>query len=165
MSVHSELIRDAVAAFAVRCVEAHAASDPARVAFVYDEGSSSVFPLTVGLLPRDVEAAYRAKRASDSDYQLLWNPEEFPLYATEDLLLSVDEASSEAIQAEIAADGDAFQRVRAAINQGCRAANAALAGRQCIAFATDPELVDVRANVEAIGNIPAALAAEMPEWF
>ena len=165
MTAYSELIRDAVAAFAVRCVEAHAASDPARIAFVYDEGRSSVFPLTVGLLAREVEAAYRARRASDSDYQLLWNPEEFPLYATQDLLLSIDEASSDAIQAEIAADAEAFQRVRAAINQGCRAANTALAPRRCIAFATDPELVDVRGNVEAIGNIPSALAAEMPEWF
>lgn len=160
-----EVVRAAVADFAIRSFASHAADDPARIAFVYDEGSSTVFPLTVGLLPRKVESAYRDKRQSDSDYQLLWNPEEFPLYATQDLLLHVDDTVSEAIQSALAEDDGYFAQVKSAINQGCRDANVALAPKHCIAFATDPELVDVRANVAAIGNVPAPAAAEMPEWF
>jgi hypothetical protein len=160
-----EVVRAAVADFAVRSFESHVADEPARIAFVYDEGSSTVFPLTVGVLPRKVESAYRDKRQSDSDYQLLWNPEEFPHYATQDLLLQIDDSAAEAIQAALDEDDGFFVQVRAAINLGCRDANVALAAKHCIAFATDPELVDVRANVAAIGNLPAPLAAEMPEWF
>lgn len=160
-----ETVRAAVADFALRSFDAHAADEPARIAFVYDEGSSTVFPLTVGVLPRKVESAYRDKRQSDSDYQLLWNPEEFPFYATQDLLLRIDDAASETIQSALAEDDGFFAQVKAAINRGCGDANAALAAKHCIVFATDPELVDVRANVAATGNVPAPLAAEMPEWF
>lgn len=165
MTEHLDAIRDAVSGFALKCVETHAQLDPARVAFVYDEGSSTVFPMAVAVLPRKVEAAYRSKRASDSDYQLLWNPEEFPAYATADLMLHIDDVLSDSIQAAIARDRSYFQQVRAAINRGCHVANEVLDGRHCFAFAVDPELVDVRKNVEAIGNIPAAAAAEMPDWF
>lgn len=165
MTDYLDAIRDAVSEFAVRCAETHAQADPARIAIVYDEGSSTVFPLTVAVLPRKVEAAYRSKRKSDSDYQLLWNPEEFPAYATADLMLHVDDALSETIQAEIERNPAAFQEVRTAINLGCRAANEVLAGTQCFVFAVDPELVDVRKNVAAIGNIPADAAADMPDWF
>jgi hypothetical protein len=160
-----EVVREAVAGFAVRCFESHADSDPARIAVVYDEGSSTVFPLTVGVLPRKVETAYRENRKSDSDYQLLWNPAEFPTYATQDLLLDIDESISDTIQSAIAEDRGFFGKLKSAINRGCHDANVALAAKHCTVFATDPELVDVRANVTAIGNIPAALAAEMPEWF
>ncbi|MBL8299989.1 MAG: hypothetical protein JNN30_16745 [Rhodanobacteraceae bacterium] len=160
-----EVVRSAVAGFAARVFEMHAAAEPARIAFVYDEGSSTVFPLTVGVLPRKIEDAYRDKRKSDSDYQLLWNPEEFPIYATQDLLLQIDDAASEAIQSAIADDAGFFAQIRSAINRGCHDANLALAAKHCIVFATDPELVDVRANVAAIGNISAELAAEMPDWF
>lgn len=165
MTDHLDAIRDAVSGFAQRCLDTHAQLDPARIAFVYDEGSSSVFPMAVAVLPRKVEAVYRSKRASDSDDQLLWNPEEFPAYATADLMLHVDDALSDAVQAAIARDRSHFQQVRAAINRGCHVANETLLGRQCFAFAVDPELVDVRKNVQAIGNIPAAAAAEMPDWF
>ncbi|MCQ4166525.1 hypothetical protein [Tahibacter harae] len=160
----SAAIREAVGAFALQCAEHHAAQDPARIVFVYDEGSSTLFPLAVGVLPRAVEKKYRAGRRSDSDFQLLWNPEEFPHYATPELLLRLDAAVCDAVQAHLA-EGGRFSQVRVAINAGCRDANKVLAGRDCFAFATDPELVDVRRNVAAIGNIPALTAAEMPDWF
>ncbi|HSX60851.1 MAG TPA: hypothetical protein VLF18_11680 [Tahibacter sp.] len=158
-------VHAAVAALALRCYEAHAEKDPARIGIVYDEGSTTVFPLTVGLLPRDVESAYRAKITADTDRQLLWNPEEFPVYASKGMSQQIDAATSDAIHAAIAADADFYGQVKQAINHGCGDANDTLAGKRCIAFATDPELVDVRANVEAIGNIPAEIAEEMPDWF
>lgn len=160
-----QAVRIAVAALALRCYEAYADKDPARIGIVYDEGSSTVFPLTVGLLPRDVESAYRAKIVADTDRQLLWNPEEFPVYASKGMTEQIASGYSDAIQAAIASDPALYARVKQAINQGCADANGALADRRCIVFATDPELVDVRANVEATGNIPAELAEEMPEWF
>lgn len=161
----STVIRDAVSAFALQCAERHAAQDPARIVFVYDEGSGMLFPLSVGVLPRAVEKRYRAGRRSDSDFQLLWNPEEFPHYATPELQLCLDADVCEAVQVHLASGGGRFSQVRVAINTGCREANRLLAGRDCFAFATDPELVDLRRNVTAIGNIPALTAAEMPDWF
>jgi hypothetical protein len=159
------VVREAVAALAARCYEAHADVDPARIGIVYDEGSSTVFPLTVGLLPRQVETAYRQKRESDTDKQLLWNPEEFPVYASKGMKEQIDPAVSDALQAALAEDEHFFKKLRAAINRGCHDANATLAEKQCIVFATDPALDDVRANVKAIGNISESLAADMPEWF
>lgn len=161
----STAIREAVGAFALHCAERHAAQDPARIVFVYDEGGAALFPLGVGVLPRAVEKKYRAGRRSDSDFQLLWNPEEFPHFATPELQLCLDAAVCDAVQAQLAAGGARFSQVRVAINAGCRDANKLLASRDCFAFATDPELVDVRRNVAAIGNIPALTAAEMPDWF
>jgi hypothetical protein len=158
-------IREAVSAFALHCADCHAAQDPARIVFVYDEGSDVLFPLPVGVLPRAVEKKYRAGRRSDSDFQLLWNPEEFPIFATPELQLKIGADIGEAVREHIASGTGRFGQVRVAINAGCRDANKQLAERSCFAFATDPELVDVRRNVTAIGNIPALTAAEMPDWF
>lgn len=127
-----------------------------RIAVVYDPGSSSLFPLAVALLPRETEAAYRARITQDSDYEWLWNPAEFPLYATPDLLINLPE--------DLVGDLS-LEEARAHILKGCSLANDLLGQHGCFAFATDPELVDARANVAAIQGIPATLKTEIPSWF
>lgn len=162
MSFYQEF-KDEIISLVGRVIYKYPLDDISRFAIVYDFGSIEFFPLYVAALTKKLELEYRDKISSDSDYQLLWNPEEFSEYATEDLIVNFSDSVVNFIGEAIQSQLDYELKIRTAICEACLALNVKLNGKVFV-YAVDPELADLRKNLLIINNIPKDKAAELPSW-
>ncbi|MES2821395.1 MAG: hypothetical protein V4812_20670 [Pseudomonadota bacterium] len=135
-----------------------------RIAIVYDFGSLDFFPLSIACLKKEVEIEYRKKITTNTDFQLLWNPEEFPIYATAELQIRVSGDLEDFVQKQIESGGGYERDIRSSINFACARLNHEYESSPFF-FSTDPELADVKDNLISIGNIPDAFVKAVPDWF
>ncbi|TRX74775.1 hypothetical protein [Pseudomonas mangiferae] len=138
------------------------AAGVSRFALVYDFGNLDFFPIYLAVLTKKQEENYRNKMVSDSDFQLLWSPEEFTEYATKDLSINLSAEAEDFIKNIIESQDDYEVSIREAICSVCFSINDGLVSS--FIYAVDPELADLKANIGLIKNIPRKEAVELPSW-
>lgn len=133
-----------------------------RFAIVYDFESLDFSHIYLAVLTKGLEKDYRDRIVSDSDLELLWNPEDFSEFATADLTINLS-AEAEGVLRNTLEEQDGYEcLIRKAICSVCSLINDGLVG--AFVYAVDPELSDLRVNLHSIGNIPPKEVAELPSW-
>lgn len=140
-------------------------SEYCRFSIVYDFGSLEFFPLTMGGLSKAIENEYRLKISSPSDFQLLWNPAEFPIYATPDLQIDVPDEIKLFVQKGLENSNKNHEMsIRKSLSIACKNLNQ-FYNNNPFFFNTDPELLDLKENISLIENIPVEFSSELPKWL
>ncbi|THJ30305.1 hypothetical protein E8K88_17785 [Lampropedia aestuarii] len=142
-------------------------NDIARIAIVYDLGQYQVFPPTLAILNCDDVIKVES---SDEDHESMVNPAEFSTYATPPLSLNNTEEygfifnelnlayqnnpslESEAIKAYIECSSYLTLFARSI-------------KKEVMVFCTDPELSDLKKNIEEIAKSVENFDIKIPSWL
>lgn len=138
--------------------------EPARICLVLDPPLSQDYELVVAILPKLTEQRYRERIHEEADYQLLWNPAEFPVYgeraiSIEGTYLAPGESSGGVKHMRTLEEIEAF------VIEACNVANEKLDESRCFAFVVDSELSRLAKNLDRLRGIPANLLSERPSWL
>jgi hypothetical protein len=146
--------------------------DPlSKVVLVYDHGQNEIVPPVMGVLTKAHEAQMRSSMQGDDLAESLWNPEEFTEFASQELAPNFDSKADklfDEINQRVRSDRALEEQVVMAINDACERLSERLrVGSQNLAtlvYATDPELVDLRTNVERLKTNNSSLLVDIPSW-
>lgn len=135
--------------------------EPARICLVLDPPLNQDYELVVAILPKLTEQRYRERIHEESDYQLLWNPAEFPIYgeraiSIEGIYLAPRERSGADKHMRTLDEIEVF------VIEACNVANEKLNESRCFAFVVDSELSRLAKNLDRLRGIPASLLSERP---
>lgn len=138
--------------------------DISRIAIVYDLGQYQIFPPVLAVLHHeDIEEF----ESLDDFYESLWNPAEFPDYATPELALGKEEAACATIEQlnEEYKKFPAMERDAVIMYIEC-AINAIIFSRSIkkdiVVFCTDPELTELKRNVMKINSYVGNIEMKFP---
>lgn len=133
-----------------------------RIALVYDRGQYEIIPPIIGILYN--------KDFPEDDFESLWNPEEFDLYATKELAIdSSPENLVNTINMLCRENRRNEESVITMFLAICIEMTKWIRNTQkdknSFFFATDPEMVEIKKNLSIIKNKVTGIDNRMPDWF
>jgi hypothetical protein len=138
--------------------------EPARICLVLDPPLNEDYELAVAILPKLTEERYRERIREEADYQLLWNPAEFPIYGERSIRVrgtSPDNEGSLGTTKHMRTP----EEIKEIAMEACSVANEKLDESGCFAFVVDPELSHLAKNLDRLRGIPENLLSERPSWL
>lgn len=138
--------------------------EPARICLVLDPPLNQDYELVVAILPKLTEQCYRERIHEEADYQLLWNPAEFPIYGERTISIrgtSLPPGASPGSVKHVRT----LEEIEEFVIEACNVANEKLDGSRCFAFVVDSELSRLAKNLDRLRGIPAILLSERPSWL
>lgn len=138
--------------------------EPARICLVLDPPLDQDYELVVAILPKLTEQCYRERIHEEADYQLLWNPAEFPVYGERTITIRGTSLEPGGIPGS-AKHMRTPEEIEAFAIEACNVANEKLDESRCFAFVVDSELSRLAKNLDRLRGIPANLLSEPPSWL
>lgn len=142
----------------------YASFEPARICLVLDPPLNQDYELVVGILPKSTEQCYRERIHEEADYQLLWNPAEFPIYGERTIPIGGTSLAPVGSPGEVN-HVRTLEEIEAFAIEACNVANEKLDESRCFAFVVDSELSRLARNLDRLRGIPANLLSERPSWL
>jgi len=142
----------------------YASLEPARICLVLDTPLNQDYELVVAILPKSMEQCYRERIHEEADYQLLWNPAEFPIYGERTIPIGGTSLAPAGSPGEVN-HVRTLEEIEAFAIEACNVANEKLDESRCFAFVVDSELSRLARNLDRLRGIPANLLSERPSWL
>jgi hypothetical protein len=142
-----------------------------KAVLVYDRGQTTILPPAMGLLSARHEEKLCDSLEDDDLAESLWNPEEFSEYATDELRPNFSEAANklfDEVNQLCVADRAHEEVVVKSILHACDVMTKKLASNtrssNVLVYATDPELSDLRTNVNKLRSSNNEIPFDLPTW-